>query len=274
MNKLPVKLNLPDYHVHSLFSTDASMSMEEACESAIDKGITELAFCDHLDYDDPDVDNCYLIDFDVHDKKIVEIKDKYAGRLKVINGIEVGLQGHVLEMTKNTVEQHHFDFVIASLHLVDHKSLHYGDFYRNKTSGEAFSRYFAEYTKLLKGYKNYSVAGHLDLVRRYKSYYDEIPPFSSIVDALDILLHTIIGDGKGLEVNTSGYRYDISSALPGYDILCRYRELGGEIITIGSDAHSAKDIGDHFNDAIELIKAAGFRYISTFENMQPSFQKI
>jgi len=266
---------LIDYHIHSNYSADGKMTMEEACIKAIELGMDEIAFTDHIDLDWPDPD----IDFNIEDiekylSDIEELANRYGGRLKIKRGIEIGLQPHVLEKNSIIIQSYPFDFVIGSVHLVDRMDPYRDPYYEGKSKEESYRRYYKEILDLIKVYDDFDVLGHLDYVRRYSPFtYNEDDPILAF-DIVEAILKTLIDKGKGIEVNTSGYRHVSKCPLPSFIVVKKYRELGGQIITTGSDAHKTEFLGYEIKAAIEGLKASGFNHITSFENRKPRFIEI
>ena len=123
--------------------------------------------------------------------------------------------------------------------------------------------------RVVKSYKNYSVLGHMDLIKRY----DEagIYPFEKVRPMIAEILKIVIEDGKGIEVNTSSHRYGLTDSMPSTELLRLYRELGGSIVTIGSDSHKPEHLGAYIQEAKEQLKGLGFENFCTYEKMQPIF---
>ncbi len=263
-----------DCHIHSNFSGDSELNPLLACDKAIQLGLEGIAFCDHLDIDYPNYDDTFTIDFDKYSSYMDDLKIKYKDKLKVLKGIEVGIQPHVIDDSLKIVENYDFDYVIGSIHIVDYLDLHNGDYCRNKSKTESYSGYFNEILKLIKEYKNYDILGHIDMIRRYGDYNNKNVKYLDYKNVLDEVLKTLISEGKGIEVNTSGYKYKLNSPLPDYEIIKRYKELGGEIICIGSDAHSTEYIGYNFPIINEILKKSGFKFTTYFVNRNPIFSQI
>jgi len=259
-----------DYHMHSSFSADCSTPMEDTIESAIQKGLTEICFTEHVDYDYPDPTIQFALDTTMYDKKIKEMQEKYEGQISIKKGVEIGVQPHVLKQCEQLVNDHYFDFIICSLHAADRKNLHHGQFFENRTPELAYEMYYEELLDCIKNYDHYSVLGHLDLVKRYKKL-DSERNFHEIIREI---FRVIIPKGKGIEVNTSGFAYGLGSAMPSEDILTLYKKCGGEIITIGSDAHEPHHVAHNFKDTLQLLKSIGFQYVATFENKEPILHPI
>lgn len=262
-----------DCHLHSNFSGDSNLPVDTACEKAVELGLNGLVFTDHLDFDYPD-DIYPMIDFDKYSKHIDETKIRFEGQLKVLKGIEVGIQPHVMEDTFDLVSKYNFDMVIASTHIIDKKDPYTGSYYEGKDKKQADIRYLEEILHAVRNYKNYDVVGHIGYIRRYNNYDDKTLSCNDYCDLIDDILKTVIGDGKGIEVNTSGYRGGLGTPVPDYDIVMRYRELGGEILTLGSDAHNSHHIGYGFELAKEKLMSIGFKQLAYFEKRKLVFYSL
>lgn len=263
-----------DCHVHSSFSGDSDMNCEEALNTAINMGLEGIAFTDHLDFDYPNYDELFMIDFDKYSYAMDNLKKDFAGRIQVFKGIEVGIQPHVIDSTLEVINSYDFDTVIASVHIVDKLDLHNGDFCKSKTKTQAFTRYLEEVLQTLKSFDNFDFLGHIDLIRRYGCYDNKTLEYNEFSDLIDAILKQIISMGKGIEVNTSGFRYKLNSPMPDFEIVKRYKELGGEIICTSSDAHIPEHIGYKFDFIKEMISRAGFEYTAHFNQRKPVFTKI
>lgn len=124
----------------------------------------------------------------------------------------------------------------------------------------------------MQQYQGYSVLGHLDLITRYDE--QGVYPFERVRPLVEAILRRVIADGKGIEVNTSSHRYGLTDTTPSVAILQLYRELGGTILTIGSDSHAPAHLGTHIEQARALLRDMGFRQFCTFERMQPVFHPL
>ena len=265
-----------DYHLHSKFSADSTMTIEDICETAIEKGLEEIAITDHHDIDYQDDAIEFLLQKDNYLNELEKYQEKYEGKLTIRKGIEMGLQTHILKESHDYLKND-FDFIIGSFHTAEKKDLYNGDFFKNYSQWESYIRYLKSILEVVKNYDNFSVIGHLDLVRRY-DYYDTSPDLMDNKEAKEIIrsiLKILIENNKGIEVNTTGYYIgEGKNSLPSIKILKLYKELGGEIITLGSDSHSTDQIAYKFQETISLLKEIGFKKLTTFENMEPTFHKI
>ena len=126
--------------------------------------------------------------------------------------------------------------------------------------------------KVVRAYKNYSVLGHMDLIKRYDQA--GLYPFEKLEPFIAEILKIVIADGKGIEVNTSARRYGLTDSMPSARLLRLYRDLGGSIVTTGSDSHAPAHLGTYIQEAKEQLKELGFQNFCTYEKMQPIFQPL
>ncbi len=263
-----------DYHVHTSFSADSEMPMLEACQRALTAGLKEIAFTEHIDYFYPRSELTWEFDYNRYAQTIESMRRQFGAKLRVVKGIEVGLHPQGYEPSRAFTGPNEFDFVIGSVHIVGNHDLHSGEYFQGKSIGEAIATYFATVNSCVRDYREFNVLGHLDLVKRYLYHldctgeavdwqqYDEY-----IIDTLQHLAQT----GRGIEINMSGYNYGLNCSLPDLRVLRLYREAGGEIVTIGSDAHTAARIGAQADLGYQMLEAAGFKYVTTFHGQQPKF---
>lgn len=262
-----------DYHTHTNFSGDSEAPMELMVKRAIELGLTELVFTDHVDYDyaDPVFEK---IDFEEYLRTFNHIKGKYHRDIKLLMGVEIGFQPHVESRIEQLLSHLSFDFVIYSTHMADQLDFYTGAFFDGKEKSVAYQRYFENVLQSIKKPANFNVYGHLDFIVRYGDYDSKVLSYLEHADIIDKILQTLIYNGEGIEINTSGYRYGLGHMHPQEDIIRRYKKLGGEIITVGSDAHRPEDLCADFNNAYTLLREAGFKYLNAYEQRKPRFVKI
>ncbi len=273
-----------DYHVHTEFSDDSRYPMEDVIRDAVKMGMDEICITDHVDYGvkvDWDCgqeiqyrkgDPLANVDYPRYMEKLRALKEEYQGKITIRTGMEFGVQMHTIPEFEALFARYPFDFIILSIHQVEDKEFWTQDFQRGRTQKEYNERYYQEMLDVVKAYKNYSVLGHLDLIKRY----DEagIYPFENVKPMIEEILKIVIVDGKGIELNTSFHRYGLSDSMPSREILKLYRELGGEIITIGSDSHKPEHLGAYIDEGHEILKSLGYKQFCTFENMKPIFHDL
>lgn len=266
-----------DYHVHSLFSADSKMKMEEACLWAIELGIKEMAFTDHIDYFYPNCDLTFEFDYNKYRVAIDKVRDQFKQQLTILKGVEIGLHPSVYDQNLAFTTSNELDFIIGSVHLSDDLDLHNGDFFQGKDTNQAIETYFLSIYQNVKQFKQFNVLGHLTLIKRYLNYvnthWTKIN-WKQYFDIVEEIYKELIETSRGIEVNMSGFRYRIDCALPDLSFIQLYRELGGEIITVGTDAHSKHFVGKHLDLGYELLSRAGFNYVTTFRNRKPTFVSL
>jgi histidinol-phosphatase (PHP family) len=260
-----------DYHIHTAYSSDSEAPIDKVIEAAIEEGLNEIAITDHIDFDP----RYTFIDYDKYIRHIAELRERYGKRITITLGVEVGLESLWARDINAFTARYPFDFIIGSSHAVQTLDVYYDRqaYFGNKTKKEAYETYFKEIIKNINSCKDFNVYGHLDYITRYGIYEDNTLKYSDYADLIDSILTLIISLGKGIEINTSGFRYNIAEVYPQPDILRRYKELGGEIITIGSDSHKVKDVGDHIEFAYSRLNEAGFEYVTIFREQKPEFIK-
>lgn len=256
--------------MHSDFSADCETPMEETVKTAIEKGLTEICFTEHIDYEYPDTSIDFSLDTALYHKKIKEMQAKYTGLIQVKKGVEIGVQPHLLERYEQLIQEETFDFIICSEHTTNRQDLHSKALFQNRSTKEAYELYYKELLECVTRFESYSVLGHLDLIKRYQVP-DSDADFTEIITDI---FNTIIPKGKGIEVNTSGFSYGLDHHMPSEDILRLYKACGGEIITIGSDAHEKEHVGRHFTEVARLLQEIGFEYLCTFNKGKPAFHPI
>lgn len=260
---------LADYHLHTSFSDDSEFPMEASIQQAIALGIREVCYTEHIDYGVKTDLNC---DCEAYWKEIRRCRELYGDCITIKGGMEFGIQTGTVSVFKRTFQKYPFDFIIFSCHQVDNQEFWNGCFQQGRSQREYHEKYYEEILKVMNLYEDFSVLGHLDMIRRYDPLGEY--PFHNVQDMIEKILKTVIEKGKGIEVNTSGYRYGLQDVSPSVRILKLYREFGGEIITIGSDAHKMEDMGYRLSDTQSLLKDLGFRYFCTYDHMTPIYQKL
>jgi histidinol-phosphatase (PHP family) len=266
---------LLDYHLHTTYSEDSIILPDELCRLALAAGLKDIAITDHLDIDWPFKPYCFQIDdMDKYIATVKELQKAYDGKLTIRLGVEFGLCSHTLEKYREIAGKYPFDFIIGSIHIVDGLDPYMKEYYEHRSKEKSYTDYYETIYKLITVFDEFSVLGHLDYPRRYCVYpYDERDHLIGL-DIIEEILKHLVHAGKGIEVNTSGYRHSSGQPLPHPDILKLYRSLGGEILTLGSDAHEPSYISYGSGRAIEMIKSCGFDYLTSFSKRQPSFIKL
>ncbi|MGL5436063.1 MAG: histidinol-phosphatase HisJ family protein [Lachnospiraceae bacterium] len=258
---------ISDFHLHTEFSSDSETPVRSQIEQAISLGMTELCITDHHDYDARSKDMTFILDTDSYLPYLRQIQEEYQDRIRINIGVELGLQTHIKDYLEHYITQYPFDFIIGSSHFIDGLDPYYPDFFEGRTGDEAYGRYFEVTLQRLRTLDCFDSFGHLDYPARYGPAYS----FQTHQDYIDAILKTLIQKGRALECNTGGYKYGMRQPNPHEQILTRYRELGGELLTIGSDAHTPEYLGYRFDHLGNVLKSCGFRYYCVYRSRIPQF---
>lgn len=276
-----------DYHLHTWYSDDSDYPMEQLVCDAIARGLSEICITDHVDYGVKDDWADQSETYDAHEKvgrpamnvkypayhaEIQRLRKRYAGQIIIREGMEFGMQAHTIPQYERLFAAYPFDFIIMSCHQVEDKEFWKQDFQHGRTQEEYNRRYYEEILQVIQKYQNYSVLGHLDMICRYDQA--GIYPFEKIRDIVAAILQQVIRDGKGIEVNTSSHRYGLSDLTPSRKILELYRDLGGTILTVGSDTHAAGHLAAYIRETMAVLREIGFQSVCTFEKMEPVFHTL
>lgn len=260
-----------DTHMHTRYSGDSKAAPEDMIKKAIALGLDGICFTDHFDYDYPDDPELFLLDFPAYRDEIFSLREKYKSRLQIRWGVELGLQPQVTGTNKRITADYPFDFVIGSSHVVHGVDPYYPKYYEGRSEEEAYREYFTSILENLNTDADYDVYGHIDYVVRYGPNKNRFYTYEKFSDILDEILRTIIQKGKGLEINTAGFKYGLGHPNPTEAVLKRYRELGGEIITIGADAHEPAHVAHSFEKVPQILQNAGFTHYCVFRERKPEF---
>ncbi|MDR0286244.1 MAG: histidinol-phosphatase HisJ family protein [Clostridiales bacterium] len=265
-------MNLYDCHVHSTFSTDGESNIEEMVSFARHLELTGITFTDHLDLDYPGMESDFQLDFDEYFTQLRKLKNRYKNSLSIYIGVESGIQPHIADATTRLIKDRPFDFVINSTHIVKGQDVYCPNFFTDKIKKEAYTEYLEEIYNNIQIFEDYDILGHFGYITRYAPYSDTAIEYKDYADIFDNIFKLLISLGKGIEFNTRDYSC-LNTHLD-TDIFKRYHELGGEILTIGSDAHNCKNIGKNFKKILPVIKDSGFNYLSFFDKREVKFYKI
>lgn len=259
-----------DFHMHSAISFDSKADASEMVRAAVAAGMKEICFTDHLDYDP-------FAEKDKFTFKTQLYNDTYDNLhhpdLKIRRGMEFGMLPDNRDTLTADLQRRPFDFVLGSVHFVDGIDIYYKEFWEGKTIDQAEARVLEQTLACVQAHDGFDVLAHLTYASKAGSNPVKRPiSFEMHRELIDEILRTLVSKGKGLEVNTSGV--DICGAyLPSADYLRRFKELGGEIVTVGSDAHNATRVGQYCCDACLLVQEI-FGYVCTFADRKPVFHKL
>ena len=259
-----------DYHMHARVSFDGHDTGRAMAEAAAASGLKEICFTDHLDYDP--LGQMGKLDFDT-DVYNAEYDHLEIPGLKIRRGAEFGMDIHNVEQFKKDLQRRPFDFVLGSIHFVDDLDVYFEPYWSGKTVFQAERRYLEATLESVKLHNDFDVLAHLTYISKTKCHPAPRPlPYAEHREIVDEILKVLVAKGKGMEMNTSGMDR-CGGFLPTADFLRRFRELGGEIVTVGSDAHTCDRVGQYTFQVCDILKDI-FGYVCTFEDRTPVFHKL
>ena len=267
--------NLFDNHSHSQFSFDGGKTTVMASAvSAREKGLSGICFTDHCDFYVPPMKAAFehlvpeTFDVKAQQAEIDRVNRETGSKgFRVFKGVEIGLQKNSREKIREFLSENSFDGIIASVHYLDETDPFFGGYYQGKDWKTAYGHYLETLYEEMKWLGDFDIMGHYDYVARYAPYPQESIFYNDFSDIFDEILKYLAENGKALEINTKTYQ-DYKGRTPVLDknILLRFREFGGEAISLGSDSHDPVRPGDKFGRYAGFIRNAGFRFIAHFEN--------
>ena len=265
---------LADCHLHSEFSSDSEAPVEVMLKQAMDHHMKYFYLTDHHDIDFPPeaaggLD--FQLDTPAYLKRLQELKQAYASQIEVRFGVELGLMSHITDKLNAYTSQFEFDFIIGSSHLVRGIDPYYPEYFEGRSEVAAYREYFESIYENIQVFQDFDVYGHLDYVVRYGPTQNKNWDFKDYQDIFEAILKDLIQHGKGIEINTAGLYKGLGYPHPHQDILTMYKNLGGEIITVGSDAHVPENFAYGFDIVEQLLKKNGFRYYCIYKNRKPEF---
>ena len=273
-----------DMHMHTWFSTDSEACPCDMADEAVRKGLKTICFTDHFDKDDLEWGEEGIFDMDAYFVEMQKLQEEYAGKLNIRIGIELGLRTYLKDYYEELTKKYPFDFVIGSVHNVPYKKDAEGNIlytgpaaeklFTDRTDKEAYRLMMETTLENVRTSECFQTLGHLDYVVRYGKSREKEYSYTDYADIIDEILKLLIEKEKGLEVNSAGLKYGLPFAHPHPDVLKRYHELGGEIITIGADAHKPEHIAYDFAKAEEILKSCGFKYYTEFFEQKPVFKQL
>ena len=263
-----------DVHMHTNFSHDSESSPEQMVEGAIKKGLQIVCFTDHYDKDITDWGAEDIFEPEKYFQKMTQVRELYKDKIDIRIGVELGLQPYLGEYYKEFVKKYPFDFVIGSVHSVYGSDVASRKIFQGRTDEEVYRLIFEIMAENIRAFDDFDVFGHIDYVVRYGAGQEKDYSYQKYSDEIDTVLRLLIEKGKGIELNTAGLKYGLPFAHPHPDILKRYRELGGELITVGADGHRPEHIAYDFHKALECLKDCGFEYYAIYKHRKPTFHRI
>ena len=259
-----------DFHMHSRVSFDGHDEPEMMVEAAVKAGLREICFTDHIDYfADVQVQE-WVFDTQVYNDAYDKLSHK---DLKIRRGMEFGIKPYNADQLQEDLKRRQFDFVLGSVHFVDELDVYYPEYWDGKTVFQAERRYLEETLACVQAHDGFDVLGHLTYISKCRAHPGPRPVrMEDHRELIDEILRVLAQKGKGMEINTSGVDR-CGDFLPYGPFFRRFKELGGQIVTVGSDAHTASRVGQYTDRACEVLKEI-FGYVCTFEGREPIFHKL
>ena len=259
-----------DCHMHSIVSFDGHNTGLELAQAAASRGLKEICFTDHVDFVSGAPVQTMVFD-------VPRYNQEYDGLevpgLKIRKGMEFGLTEGNQSLLLQRLSQRHYDFVLGSVHFVDGLDVYFQEFWQDKIPAQAQRRFLEQTLAMVQAHQDFDVLAHMTFLM--KSPYNPVrAPLSSDAhrEIIEEILKVLVRKGKGLEMNTSGVDRSVGF-LPTIDVFRRFKELGGEIVTVGSDAHRTDRVGQYCLQAAQML-AEIFGYVCTFQDREPIFHKI
>ena len=263
-----------DNHSHSQFSFDGKRtSVEESARAAMSAGLGGICFSDHCDHYVPPMKASFenltpeYIDVAEQQAEIGRVQDMLGEGVKILRGIEIGMYEECHEQIRDVLDSNSFDQVLASVHYIEQTDPYYGGYYEGKDWKQAYGGYLETIYKEMTWLEDFDIMGHYDYIVRYASYPVTSIRYRDFSDIFDEMFRYLIHEGKALEINTKSYEGHRGRIVElDHDVLLRYREMGGEIISLGSDSHEPSRVGAGFSHHAELLKSLGFRWTAHYES--------
>jgi len=245
-----LRRGIVDYHVHSNQSCDGKSSISEMCQKAIELGIEEIGFSEHVDFEPKDWGFGYF-NYDRYTSGIKNAKESLGNRLVIRKGVEIDYQRFFEDDIREWLQNKKFDFIIGSVHYLDHEIIG-GQLIGRKDLRRIYNDYFSEVTHSIQS-GLFDVVGHFDLVARYvDSRRSELKNFDHH-ERIRTILEEVMRNKIYLEINSKGLREEYGDTMPSRKIVDRFIENGGKLISIGSDAHSTEEIGSGIREILLFL---------------------
>ena len=259
-----------DFHMHSWISFDSEGDPGQMVLAAERAGLKEICFTDHLDYDPKGIRKDLAFTDENHAKAYNGL---HSDKVKIRYGFEFGMLEDNAHVLQQDLQRRDFDFVIGSLHFCHGEDVYYQSFWDKHTVPQAELAYLEETLACVRAHDGFDVLGHLTYLSKAGAHPARRPiSLAMYREVVDEILKVLVAKGKGMELNTSG-KGTCGVFLPEMEYFRRFKELGGEIVTVGSDAHAPNRVGEHTHEAVQLLGDL-FGYVCTFEGRKPIFHKI
>ncbi len=245
-----------DLHVHSDNSKDGTDSINDICREAVKKNFKYICFTEHLDLGKISGGTGFF-NFKAFSKEIDRARNAFGGELTVLKGAEVG-EPHLYRAEFEKILKLDFDMILGSVHWIGNHFAGENDLELLYSKDQIFEMYYIELLKAVES-GGFDAVAHFDFPKRYLGK-------TQTPGIVEEILRIMIKNGIALELNTSSMRKGLEEPLPGAEILDKYANSGGRMITTGSDAHNLAEIGSKFNFLETLLDKNGIVAPGYFEN--------
>ena len=259
-----------DFHMHTDVSYDGHNTPIEMAQAAVKAGLKEICFTDHLDYQQGTSREVYAYTTEAYRAGCDGLE---LPGLSIRRGTEVGMTNWNKAEIQKDVAAYPYDFVIGSIHFIDNIDIYYPEFWVGRDFLATERIYFEETLHCVQLHDDFDVLGHLTYISKVKGHPSpRIIPLEDHKEIIAEIMKTLIAKGKGMEINTSGVDR-CGDYLPGISYLKLFKDLGGKIVTVGSDAHTADRVGQYTSNAIAMAEEV-FGHVCTFQKRKPVFHKL
>ena len=259
-----------DYHMHSTVSYDGHSTPLRMAQAAVKAGLKEICVTEHMDYQRliPREKTTFT-----QDAYRAAYDDLEIPNLTIRHGVEMGLMPWNREEIEGDLKKYPYDFVIGSVHFIQDIDIYYPEFWQTHGASEGELLYFREILECVQTHDNFDVLGHLTYISKVAAHPSpRLLPLEKYREMVAEIMKVLVAKGKGMEVNTSGVDR-CGDFLPGAEYLRLFKDLGGRIVTVGSDAHKYDRVGQYTADACRMVSEI-FGYVCTFEKREPIFHKL
>lgn len=264
-----------DNHMHTHFSSDSKANPVQMIEAAKSKSLDGITFTDHLDLDYWPEPEAFQLDVPLYFKEQKQIAREHTSEnFTVLTGIEIGLQDHLSQTNKEIMSSLPFDVVIGSIHQVDKMDPYYDSYWEGRSAKECYRRYYESTLENIELCPFFNTLGHVDYIFRYHRQSDDVDTYTEYRDIVDAILEALIKRDIALEINTGGFKSGLTNPNPNRLIIKRYKELGGEMITLGADAHMPEHVAFAFDKLPLLLNDCGFNEFVVFKDKKPVFYPL
>lgn len=259
-----------DFHLHSRVSFDGKASAAQIVEAAKSAGLGEICFTDHVDYDPKAAVQTMVFDPAAYSSAYDSLGDT---ELAIRLGMEFGMTPDNAPRLRELLTQRRYDFILGSVHFVEGIDVYFPEYWEGKTVFQAQRQFLEQTLACVRAHEDFDVLAHLTFLSKSPANPERIPiAYDDHRTVLDEILKELVRKGKGMEMNTSGVDRQVGF-LPGREYFVRFRELGGRIVTVGSDAHTADRVGQYCGAACGILKDI-FGYVCTFQGRNPVFHRL